>query len=298
MSGRRCFARTRLKKKNINATSFFLTLWLIACHLPQTQCVRRTIRRVYDVAPLRQDEKDDTIISDFNSDDLLTYSTQTSFKAYLYETNPFEKPTPPKKKHHHKHKHRHGKDFASYFDVRTDDTVYDDMYGEVLNVYTEEENDEKSIEELEEFVRNVEEEQRQDIVELTTPFYISNKTRKYDIPLLRELMMIPPDSTILDLPWPVKKEAVVEGDVNLGGLMMVHSREDDVTCGPIMPQGGIQALEAMLFTLDYLNKKVKLIPNVTIGAHILDDCDKDTYGLEMAVDFIKGKFLILIKTHV
>ncbi|XP_049823403.1 metabotropic glutamate receptor 2 [Aethina tumida] len=91
------------------------------------------------------------------------------------------------------------------------------------------------------------------------------------------------------MPWPVKKEAVVEGDLVLGGLMMVHEREDSITCGPVMPQGGIQALEAMLYTLDRLNyAQDPLLPNVTIGAHILDDCDKDTYGLEMAVDFIKG----------
>ncbi|GFG30704.1 hypothetical protein Cfor_05171, partial [Coptotermes formosanus] len=87
--------------------------------------------------------------------------------------------------------------------------------------------------------------------------------------------------------WPVKREAVVEGDLVLGGLMMVHERQDNTTCGPIMPQGGIQALETMLYTLDVLNRDLKMIPNVTIGAHILDDCDKDTYGLEMAVDFIK-----------
>ncbi|XP_033154269.1 metabotropic glutamate receptor 2 isoform X1 [Drosophila mauritiana] len=87
--------------------------------------------------------------------------------------------------------------------------------------------------------------------------------------------------------WPVKHAAVLEGDVILGGLMMVHSREDSITCGPIMPQGGIQALEAMLYTLDQVNKQ-QLLPNVTLGAHLLDDCDKDTYGLEMAVDFIKG----------
>lgn len=88
--------------------------------------------------------------------------------------------------------------------------------------------------------------------------------------------------------WPIKKEAVVEGHVILGGLMMVHEREDNMTCGPIMPQGGIQALEAMLFTLDKINE-MKLLNNITIGAHILDDCDKDTYGLEMAVDFIRGE---------
>jgi hypothetical protein len=101
---------------------------------------------------------------------------------------------------------------------------------------------------------------------------------------------IPPsESEEIDLHWPVKREAVVEGDLVLGGLMMVHEREDTHTCGPIMPQGGIQALETMLYTLDVLNKDPKMIPNVSIGAHILDDCDKDTYGLEMAVDFIKGR---------
>lgn len=92
-----------------------------------------------------------------------------------------------------------------------------------------------------------------------------------------------------EVPWPVKKEAVVEGDLILGGLMMVHEREESVTCGPIMPQGGIQALEAMLYTLDFINKKKTVLGGIKLGAHILDDCDKDTYGLEMAVDFIKGK---------
>lgn len=90
--------------------------------------------------------------------------------------------------------------------------------------------------------------------------------------------------------WPVKKEAVIEGDVILGGLMMIHEREDIITCGPVMPQGGVQAIEAMLYTLDQVNSpRHRLLPNVTFGAHILDDCDKDTYGLEMALDFIKGR---------
>lgn len=88
-------------------------------------------------------------------------------------------------------------------------------------------------------------------------------------------------------PWPVKLAAEIPGDLILGGLMMVHEREDSITCGPIMPQGGIQALETMLYTLDVINSDP--VAPFTIGAHILDDCDKDTYGLEMAVDFIKGK---------
>lgn len=88
--------------------------------------------------------------------------------------------------------------------------------------------------------------------------------------------------------WPVKRVCSVDGDVIIGGLMMVHEREDSLTCGPIMPQGGIQALEAMLYTLDYINNKPGFLPGFRIGAHILDDCDKYTYGLEQAVDFIKG----------
>ncbi|KAI5639144.1 receptor family ligand binding region domain-containing protein [Phthorimaea operculella] len=87
--------------------------------------------------------------------------------------------------------------------------------------------------------------------------------------------------------WPIKREAVIDGDLVLGGLMMVHERSDTMTCGPVMPQGGVQALETMLYTLDIINNE-KLIPGVSLGAHVLDDCDKDTYGLEMAVDFIKG----------
>lgn len=101
------------------------------------------------------------------------------------------------------------------------------------------------------------------------------------------------DSSTGDVPsdqWPVKHSAVVEGDLVLGGLMMVHEREDTITCGRVMPQGGIQALEAMLYTLDSLNDR-EIVPGVKIGAHILDDCDKDTYGLEMAVDFIKGTYI-------
>ncbi|CAH0390774.1 unnamed protein product [Bemisia tabaci] len=74
-----------------------------------------------------------------------------------------------------------------------------------------------------------------------------------------------------ELQWPVKKEADVGGDLILGGLMMVHEREDSRTCGPIMPQGGIQALETMLYTLDHINKDAAF--RMSIGAHILDDFD-------------------------
>lgn len=100
-----------------------------------------------------------------------------------------------------------------------------------------------------------------------------------------------------DYTWPVKRVAEIEGDVILGGLMMIHEREDSRICGPIMPQGGIQALECMLYTVDWINNR-NFLPGIKLGCYVLDDCDKDTYGLEQAVDFIKGKaFFFLIKNE-
>lgn len=138
-----------------------------------------------------------------------------------------------------------------------------------------------------------------ELLNLTTAFPDKQLTTKFD-----QVLESPPTTTTIssvssgvqvnssDTIWPVKHAAVVEGELVLGGLMMVHEREDFVTCGPIMPQGGIQALEAMLYTLDRINSDPTILPNITLGAHILDDCDKDTYGLEMAVDFIKGTYQI------
>lgn len=96
----------------------------------------------------------------------------------------------------------------------------------------------------------------------------------------------------LNISWPVKRVAEVDGTVILGGLMMIHEREDRQICGPIMPQGGIQALECMLHTIDWINSREEFLPDITIGAYVLDDCDKDTYGLEQSVEFIKGKLTL------
>ena len=100
------------------------------------------------------------------------------------------------------------------------------------------------------------------------------------------------EGELVNISWPVKRVGSLDGDIILGGLMMIHERADKSTCGKIMRQGGIQAMEVMLYTIDYVNRHYNvpgLLPGITLGAYILDDCDKDTYGLEMAVDFIKGR---------
>ena len=57
------------------------------------------------------------------------------------------------------------------------------------------------------------------------------------------------------------------------------------------PSLRLQAAEVMLYTVDRVNSSpdgTVLPPGVRMGAYILDDCDKDTYGLQQAVEFIKG----------
>lgn len=101
-----------------------------------------------------------------------------------------------------------------------------------------------------------------------------------------------------DFPWPVKRVAEIKGDIVLGGLHMIHEREENFICGPIMPQGGLQAAEVMLYTVDVVNNRGILPFGLKLGAHILDDCDRDTYGLQQSVDFIKGKLSAIQTTYI
>merc|ERR550534_686761 len=82
--------------------------------------------------------------------------------------------------------------------------------------------------------------------------------------------------------WPRPCRAVVDGDIMLGGLHMVHERNEDLVCGRIMPQGGLQAAEVMLYTLEKANQLVLKPIGIRLGGIILDDCDRDTYGLQQA----------------
>ncbi|ELT99215.1 hypothetical protein CAPTEDRAFT_202415 [Capitella teleta] len=89
--------------------------------------------------------------------------------------------------------------------------------------------------------------------------------------------------------WPYREQvAVIEGNITLGGLMMVHERDERLICGKIMPQGGLQATEMMIFTVRKINA-MDLIPGVRLGVRIKDDCDRDIYGLEQSVDFIRAQ---------
>ncbi|XP_007451183.1 PREDICTED: metabotropic glutamate receptor 7-like, partial [Lipotes vexillifer] len=81
----------------------------------------------------------------------------------------------------------------------------------------------------------------------------------------------------------------IAGDVTLGGLFPVHAKgPSGVPCGDIKRQNGIHRLEAMLYALDQINSDPNLLPNVTLGARILDTCSRDTYALEQSLTFVQA----------
>ncbi|EMP34405.1 Metabotropic glutamate receptor 7 [Chelonia mydas] len=81
----------------------------------------------------------------------------------------------------------------------------------------------------------------------------------------------------------------IEGDITLGGLFPVHAKgPTGVPCGDIKKENGIHRLEAMLYALDQINSDPDLLPNVTLGARILDTCSRDTYALEQSLTFVQA----------
>ncbi|XP_051950337.1 glutamate receptor, metabotropic 6a [Xyrauchen texanus] len=81
----------------------------------------------------------------------------------------------------------------------------------------------------------------------------------------------------------------ISGDITLGGLFPVHARGPaGVACGEIKKEKGIHRLEAMLYALDQINSDPELLPNITLGARILDTCSRDTYALEQSLTFVQA----------
>ncbi|XP_050497497.1 metabotropic glutamate receptor-like [Diabrotica virgifera virgifera] len=82
--------------------------------------------------------------------------------------------------------------------------------------------------------------------------------------------------------------ASVPGDIILGGLFPVHTKGDKTPCGSQIYHRGVQRLEAMMFAIDNINKDPNILPNVTLGVHILDTCSRDTYALNQSLQFVRA----------
>lgn len=81
----------------------------------------------------------------------------------------------------------------------------------------------------------------------------------------------------------------IPGDITLGGLFPIHARgPHGLPCGEIKKEKGIHRMEAMLYALDQINSDPELLPNITLGARILDTCSRDTHALEQSLTFVQA----------
>lgn len=88
----------------------------------------------------------------------------------------------------------------------------------------------------------------------------------------------------------------IPGDIILGGLFPVHEKGEKTPCGQKIYHRGIQRMEAMMFAIDRINSDRNILPNLTIGAHILDTCSRETYALNQSLAFVRASALNNIDT--
>uniref|UniRef100_T1IT32 G-protein coupled receptors family 3 profile domain-containing protein n=1 Tax=Strigamia maritima TaxID=126957 RepID=T1IT32_STRMM len=85
--------------------------------------------------------------------------------------------------------------------------------------------------------------------------------------------------------------ASIPGSLVLGGLFPVHQKGDRTSCGHLNKARGIQRVEAMLYAVDRINADPRILPNIQLGALVLDTCSLDTYALNQSLEFIRAALI-------
>ena len=77
------------------------------------------------------------------------------------------------------------------------------------------------------------------------------------------------------------------GDLLLGGIFRVHEYHPDTPCGSeTRAPKSFQYHEAMVHAINIVNADQQLLPNISLGFVILDDCTKDQTALARAMSFM------------
>ncbi|XP_014674215.1 PREDICTED: metabotropic glutamate receptor 2-like [Priapulus caudatus] len=72
---------------------------------------------------------------------------------------------------------------------------------------------------------------------------------------------------------------VVPGDVYLGAVISMSQYDATDFCGVGNNNFNFQFVWAFLFAVEQINADPELLPNVTLGAYLLDGCTKDSTAL-------------------
>ena len=84
------------------------------------------------------------------------------------------------------------------------------------------------------------------------------------------------------LPREVCTVYISPGDVYLGGIFSLHGAGGDLameTCEGLLPVSALQLTEAMAFAVNTINQDHVVLPNITLGFIIHDDCSWPEYAM-------------------
>lgn len=86
------------------------------------------------------------------------------------------------------------------------------------------------------------------------------------------------------------KKIVMDGDVNLGVILSVNEREELDSCGDRLREtGAVQFVEGVIYAVRRVNADPDLLPHLTLGVVIVDDCTKAVTALARALQFLPVK---------
>ena len=87
---------------------------------------------------------------------------------------------------------------------------------------------------------------------------------------------------------PIRRVSI-RGNVTIGGLFTMMMPQDYRECSDVSSHGAIEALEALLFSIDRINQDDNLLPNITLGVKVFDSCGSANLAMEQAIKkFVLG----------
>lgn len=83
--------------------------------------------------------------------------------------------------------------------------------------------------------------------------------------------------SVPELPW---VNFTQPGDLTLGVIMSLHAYNATHLCSnKIRELGALQRLEAIVFAVEEINRRQDILPNITLGFTIVDDCNNQLTAL-------------------
>ena len=92
--------------------------------------------------------------------------------------------------------------------------------------------------------------------------------------------------TIFASPGLPNEDLYNPGDVTFGALVRLYYPSPDGKCSKSLARVGVQVAQAMLWATKKVNQDTSLLPNISLGYAILNDCGREGVALARATKFL------------